>query len=63
MVFSKKKYKMLKKLVGIMIIEYISSNLHSISQPAVAHKFNAVRNMALHYFRPRYAGRFANMRF
>ena len=53
-------YKMLQKLVAVMIIENISSN---IVWSAVAHEFNTVRNMALHYFRLRYVVRFANERF
>ena len=55
-----KIYKMLQKLVAVMIIENISSN---IVWSAVAHEFNTVRNMALHYFRLRYVVRFANERF
>ena len=51
---------MLQKLVAVMIIENISSN---IVWSAVAHEFNTVRNMALHYFRLRYVVRFANERF
>ena len=55
-----KIYKMLQKLVAVMIIENISSN---IVWSAVVHEFNTVRNMALHYFRLRYVVRFANERF
>ena len=57
MVFSttKKKKKMLQKLVGVMIIENISSNFRRVVRSSVAHEFNAARSMALHYFRLRYA--------
>ena len=54
MVFSK-KYKMLQKLLAVMIIENITSNLRRVFRSAVAHEFNTVRNMALHYFRLRFA--------
>ena len=46
-----------------MIIENISSNIRRVVWSAVAHEFNTVRNMALHYFRLRYVVRFANERF
>ena len=50
---------MLQKLVGIMIIENITSNLRCGVRSAVEHEFNNLRNMALYYFRLLYAGRFA----
>ena len=53
----------MKKLVGVMTMESISSNFRCVVWSTVAHEFNAVRNMAPHYFRLRYAGRFANMYF
>ena len=42
MVFStkKKKKKMLQKLVGVMIIENISSNFRRVVRSSVAHEFN-----------------------
>ena len=46
-----------------MTMENISSNFRCVVWSTVAHEFNAVRNMALHYFRLRYAERFANMYF
>ena len=46
-----------------MIFENISTNLRRVVWSTVAHEFNAVRNMSLHYFGLRYAGRFANVRF
>ena len=39
-----KKYKILRKLVDVMIIENISNNLRR----AVTNEFNTVRKMALH---------------
>ena len=54
---------MLQKLVRVMIIENISTNLRQVVRSTVAREFNAVRNMSLHYFRLRYAGRFANVHF
>ena len=54
---------MLQKLVAVMIIENISSNIRRVVWSAVAHEFNTVRNMTLHYFRLRYVVRFANERF
>ena len=37
--FSQKKYKMLQKLFGVMIIENISSNLRRVVWSAAAHEF------------------------
>ena len=42
-----KKYKILQKLVDIMIIENISNNLHRVIRSAVTNEFNTVRNIAL----------------
>ena len=47
MVFSK-KYKILYKLVYVMIIKNISGNLHRVVRSTVPNKFNTVQNMALH---------------
>ena len=38
---------------------HISSNFRRVVQSAVTNEFNTVRNMALHYFRLRFSGRFA----
>ena len=43
-----KKYKILQKLVYVMITENISSNLHHVVQSAVTNESNTVRNMTLH---------------
>ena len=47
MVFSK-KYKILQKLIYVMITENISSNLHHVIRSAVTNKFNNARNMDLY---------------
>ena len=43
-----KKYKILQKLVYVMITVNISSNLRRVVRSAVTNEFNTVRNMALH---------------
>ena len=63
MVFSKKKDKMLQKLVGVMIIENIPIKLGCIVLSTVAHECDTILNMALHCFRLYYAESFAKERF
>ena len=43
-----KKYKILQKLVYVMITVNISSNLRRVVRSAVTNEFNIVRNMAPH---------------
>ena len=43
-----KKYKILQKLVDVMIIENISSNFCRVVRSAVTNEFNTVRNVAIH---------------
>ena len=43
-----KKYKIMQKLVYVMITENISSNLRRVVRSAVTNEFNTVRNMAPH---------------
>ena len=43
-----KKYKILKKLVYVMITVNILSNLRRAVRSAVTNGFNTVHNMALH---------------
>ena len=50
-----KKYKILQKLVYVMITKNISDNLHRVVRSAVTNKFNTARNMALYQFRLRFS--------
>ena len=43
-----KKYKIMKKLVYVMITENILSNLRRVVRSALTNEFNTVRNMAPH---------------
>ena len=43
-----KKYKIMQKLVYVMITENILSNLRRVVQSAATNEFNTVRNMAPH---------------
>ena len=43
-----KKYKVLQKLIYVMITENISSNLRRIVRSAETNKFNTAGNMALY---------------
>ena len=44
----RQKYKILQKLVYVMITVNISSNLRCVVRSAITNEFNTVRNMALH---------------